>query len=118
MDIPGFELDWTPERDVAILRIVGRVDGGDLHRVEEASSRLVAGGQRRVVLDCSRAEGPSSAGLGVVIYYRNLLARMGGELVMAAPRGAVLRSIRAAGIDKAVPIFDTLEEAVEAVRKG
>ena len=25
MQIPGFELDWTPEGDVAVLSIVGRV---------------------------------------------------------------------------------------------
>lgn len=118
MEIPGFETERTPEGDVVIARVVGRVAPDDVPRAEEAGKGLVAGGLCRMVVDLSRAEGISSTGIGLIVYYRNVLSRRGGGLVLAGPHGVVLRAIRGVKLEKTVPIFDTVDEAVAAVRKG
>ncbi len=115
---PGFEIDWTEERDVAILRIIGEISPADLHKVEEAGSRLIAAGHNRLVVDFSLAERISSTGMGLLLYYQNILAGTGGRLLLAAPSNAVRGLLSHARLDRVFTIYDSVGEAIAAMRKG
>jgi anti-anti-sigma factor len=115
VNIPGFEVDRSGDGRVVILRIVGRVEPKDLHLVEEAGNHLVSAGHTRFVVDCSRAETVSSMGLGLILYYKNLLVPRGGDICLAAPGKAVRSALSAASLDRVLHIYENVESAVAAM---
>jgi len=76
----------------------------------------VAGGTKRFVVDFSEAEGVSSMGLGLLLYYQNVLSGRGGGLVLAAPSAPVLRALTDANLERVMAIYGTVDQAVAAVR--
>jgi anti-sigma B factor antagonist len=115
MDIPGFRVEWSADRRVAILRIMGHIAPQDLACVEEAGNRMVAAGARHFVVDVSGAELISSTGIGLILYYRKILAGRAGSISVAGAHGTVRRLLEAARLDRAVPVYDTVAAALAAV---
>jgi anti-anti-sigma factor len=117
-EIPGFQVDCSFGEDVAVLRIVGRVAPADLSMVEETGRELINKGCRRFAVDLSQAEHVTSTGMGLMLYYRHVLQRSGGGLVLSCPTDNVRRLLENTNLDKVFQVYPGLEEAVAALRKS
>ena len=113
---PPLTAGWLPAlldpRGVRVLCPRGTVDqdGCDLI-ARSVAPRLRIGGPR-IVLDLSRVSHLDYRGLGGFVRLAAGLRREGGDLRIAGPSGYVQAILRAVGIDTAVLVFATVEEAI------
>lgn len=75
----------------------------------EASAR----GYATFVADLSRTRFCDSAGLNVLVRAHKRALSEGGELRLVIPSVAVLRAFAVTGIDRVIPHFVTVDEALE-----
>jgi anti-anti-sigma factor len=57
----------------------------------------------------------SSAGIGVLMGVRRVLADAGGSLVLAAPHGEVAQVLSITGVAEVIPVAASLADAVAAL---
>jgi anti-sigma B factor antagonist len=93
------------------VALVGRVDVHGLHQVDVDFHRATAGRGKPTVVDLSQVEFIGSLGLGMLISCAQSLHRKGAAMVLLGPRKAVEATLRAAGVDRFLPIVEDLEAA-------
>ena len=81
-------------------------------RIVHVVENLERGGLERVVIDLSAVEFIDSTALGVLIEARSKLGR--GGLVLAAPQLGTRRTLEVSGLDRHLPVHDTVEAALTA----
>ena len=96
--------------DIAIARIHGEADSASASMLRQAMSTLAA--YRKVVLDFSGVPFIDSAGLGTVIGGTRRIRGAGGDIVLCSARRSIDRLLRTVGMDRILPIVDTLSEAL------
>ena len=116
MSFPALRIETVQHGEVLVLKPIGWVAAGGHVALEEKLQRLVAEGSRRLVVDLSAAHFVSSTGLGVFLYFKQVLEDAGGRLVLAAPGGAVQKMLIAANLDQALTICPSVAEAVRKVK--
>ena len=79
--------------------------------VEATVRGLLAPAGTRLVVDLSATTFLASAGLTFLIHLGKRLADAGGGLALANPTAAVLKLLRAVGLTRVLPAFDSVEEA-------
>lgn len=97
---------------VTVIETVGRLDTATAPDLEQAGGELIDAGVTRIVLDLSRLEYLSSAGLRVILALAKRLQASGGELVMCGAAGLVRETLELAGIVGIVPLCATLDDAL------
>ncbi len=116
-EIPGFTIEFLFGREVAVASIVGSIPRELVSQAEEALRRVILGGCRRIVVDCSRADRISSTGIGAVVYYGHRLAAEGGALAVVSPPEPMRSRFAELRLDTMLPICETRAEALELVRR-
>lgn len=112
-DLQVAEIDgWT------VLAPVGELDLASAPQVRQEGMRLVSGGVRQVVLDLGGVDFVDSMGLSVLVGLRKRLATVGGALRVARPGDQARRVLDLTGLSLAVPVFDSLDEALAPVVLG
>jgi anti-sigma B factor antagonist len=101
------------EDRVMLLEVEGEVNAHTAPRLKKALTDWLAQGHSRVVLDASRIEHMSSAGLRVLLYAQREARQRGGEVRLFGPNAQVRRVIELAGFEKLLNIRDTRQEAME-----
>jgi anti-sigma B factor antagonist len=106
------------------VRGVERVEGAvvvhlggelDLYNADELRTVLdeaIAGSATRVVVDMAEVEFVDSTALGVLIEARTRLGRDG--LLLAAPQIETRRTLQVSGLDRQLPVHDSVESALAA----
>lgn len=94
----------------AICRLHGEVDAATAAEVREALVAVSA--YRRVVLDFSGVPFIDSAGLGCLIAGARRVHAANGDIVLSSARRAVNRLLLTVGMDRVMPMTDTLDEAL------
>lgn len=79
---------------------------------------LIQGGVHRVVLNLRMVKFINSTALGSIVRAQKSLAAHGGRLVIAKPSPICRENIEKVGLDRAVPIFDSDEQAAKALFTG
>ena len=100
----------------AVLSVAGNVDAGTEQRFRDALTSVLAHGVPRIVVDLSRVAFMSSAGIGVLMGVRRVLADAGGSLVLASPHGEVAQVLSITGVAEVIPVADSVADAVAALR--
>ncbi|MFN7924164.1 MAG: STAS domain-containing protein [Bryobacteraceae bacterium] len=95
-----------------VLEVRGRVDGETAERFEQECHNWIQSGPMRVILDLSKMEYISSAGLGSVLNTGKKLDQRGGELVISGLSGQTERVFRFTGFDNLFKMFATAGEAM------
>ena len=95
---------------VAICRIHGEADSASAAALREAMGALAA--YRKVVLDFSGVPFIDSAGLGTVIGGTRRIREVGGDIVLCSARRSIHRLLHTVGMDRILPIVETLSEAL------
>jgi anti-sigma B factor antagonist len=96
----------------AVLSVAGSIDTGTEQRFRDALASVLAHGVPRIVVDLSGVAFMSSAGVGVLMGVRRVLADAGGSLVLASPHGEVAQVLSITGVAEVIPVADSVADAV------
>jgi anti-anti-sigma factor len=96
----------------AIVQLAGELDLYNADEIRTALAAVIAAGPERVVVEMSQVEFIDSTALGVLIEARSKLGR--GGLVLATPQIATRRALQVSGLDRHLPIHDSVDAALAA----
>ena len=108
------EIKESKTGDVVVLEPVGRLDTKTSPELEKKVLELLAGGQRRFVVDFASVEFLSSAGLRVLLMLGKKLGGSDGYLALAALNDRVREVFDIAGFTAVFTIRATAGDAVAA----
>ncbi len=105
------------QRDDGIshVALVGKLDLTGLHEVDIPFHGQTAAQRRDAIVDLSGLEYIASLGVGMLISCAQSLHRRGSKMVLVGASGAVDTVLRTSGIDKAIPMVATVDEALRAI---
>jgi anti-sigma B factor antagonist len=93
-----------------VVRLAGELDLYNAEEVRAALTQAIESTPRRVVVDMADVEFVDSTALGVLIEARSKLGRDG--LALAAPQLDTRRTLQVSGLDRHLPVHDTVEDAL------
>lgn len=99
---------------VTILKVQGKLDAASSPELDKRLSSLVENGTRQIALDLSGLDYVSSAGLRVFLSAAKRLKQAHGKLALANLSAQVQQIFDIAGFESILPIFKTINEAVDA----
>ena len=97
---------------VAVLS--GGLDGTRAAALREQLLRMLHPAACRLVLDLSLVSHVDAVGLGVLVGTERRARLLGGSLRLAAVKPVVDMAVRAAGLDRLLEIFPTVQSAVSS----
>jgi len=98
------------------LVLTGELDLASVATLQ-AQFKSVAQSEDHVIVDMSGLGYIDSTGAKALLDAHRLLSRTGRQIVLAAVQPMARRIIDVMGIEKAIPIFSTAEEALESLRR-
>jgi anti-sigma B factor antagonist len=119
-DVPQFGV--SSERgpdDVCVVRVVGEVDISHEEELRAELRRAVSSDAPGIVVDLTECEFIDSSGIRALLLSREAQDGDGdaGGFAVAASSEQILRILSVMGLDKAIPILPTVEEAAAALRR-
>ena len=106
------EVTVSEMRRVTLLEISGRVDSANSGQLGEALSTQIDAGHHQVVLDLSRMDYISSAGLRELVAALKRIRAINGDIRIAAPSERIREVLNIAGLDSVFQVYPTQVEAV------
>jgi anti-anti-sigma factor len=94
----------------SVCRVQGDADAASASQLREVFSELADGGQ--VIVDFSGVSFIDSAGLGCLIAGARRIHDAGGQVVLCSARRAVERLLHTVGMDRVLPIVETMHVAM------
>ena len=113
-DIPQFDISsGTGPDGVVVVRVVGEVDMSHEEELRGELRKAVQAGARGIVVDLTECEFIDSTGVRTLLLSREAQQPEEGsvKLAVAAASDQILRILTVMGIDKAIPVRATVEEA-------
>ncbi|MBK7877221.1 MAG: STAS domain-containing protein [Planctomycetes bacterium] len=104
-----------PRDDHAVLYLRGEFDTFYVPALQQEVSALAKTGMHRLVLDLRFVKFINSTALGAIIKASKEASKQGGRLVISRPSPFCRDILEKIGLDRAVPIFDSEEDAQAAV---
>jgi anti-sigma B factor antagonist len=106
------DIDMSSSRcaGYVVVTLHGELDIGDATRFARALSAAAASGSP-VIVDLAELALADCSSLGVLVYARQQALRAGGDLLLAAPEGPVLRLLSLTGLIGWLPVSASVEEA-------
>lgn len=102
--------------DTAICRVHGEADAASAPQLREALIGLTA--HRKVIVDFSGVPFIDSAGLGCLIAGARRVHDVDGYIVLSSARRAVHRLLHTVGMDRVMPIVETMREAFDLLAEA
>ena len=106
------EITQRVEGDVTVFLPEGRIDTLAADEIDKTLQAAVAGGSHRIVMDMSKVEYISSAGLRSLAAVLVKSRAEGGDMKLAALNERVSRVFRIIGFDVLMSVHDTPEAAI------
>jgi len=110
MSDAAFPLEFV--RGVPVVTAPGEIDISNAAALAVALLEAAADGHATFVVDLTRTRFCDTAGLNVLVRGHKRALAEGGELRLVIPSVPVLRAFAVAGIDRAIPHFATIDEAL------
>jgi anti-sigma B factor antagonist len=107
-------LPTRTERGFLIVVLSGGLDATHAAVVREQLLRVLRPGTSRLVLDLSLVSNVDAGGLAVLVGTERRARLLGGSLRLAAVTPALRMAVRAAGLDRLLEIFPTVQSAVSS----
>jgi anti-sigma B factor antagonist len=102
----------SPGSGYVVVSVAGEVDAGTEQDLRDELAAVLHDGTGDVVVDLDRVRFMASAGIGVLLGARRVLADSGRQLVLAAPKGEVAQVLMITGISDVVPVAESVAAAV------
>jgi anti-anti-sigma factor len=99
--------------EVTVIAPEGTIDSRTAPQFEKPALEALAKGERRIVVDFSKVDFTSSAGLRVLLMLGKRLAPVGGTLVLCGVNEGVRKVLEVSGLTSALPTVATREEALQ-----
>jgi anti-sigma B factor antagonist len=99
-------------RGVPVVQAPAEIDIDSARRLRDALLESLAGGHATIVADLSRTRFCDSAGLQALVRAHREAVAEGGELRMVLPAARVMRVFAVTGLDRVIPRYATLDEAL------
>jgi len=103
------------ENDYYIIGIDGDLDASSCINLDQTISEAVSKGEKKIIIDCSRLNYISSAGLGVFMSYLQDFETNKIKLALYNLSEKVKGVFQILGLDQLIKIVNTKEEAKEIV---
>ena len=117
--MPEVSLPVQVVRGVPVVTVPEEIDITNAAALRAALLEAAAHGCGAMVADMSGTQFCDSAGLGVLVRAHKRAQAEGGELLLVVPATSVLRIFAITGIDRMIPNFSCLEDALaERLRPG
>ena len=97
-----------------VVRLVGELDLYNADDVRNALAGAIDGGAPRIVVDMSLVDFVDSTALGVLIEARSKLGYDG--VLLAAPQLETRRTLEVSGLDRHLPVHDSVDAALASSR--
>ena len=108
-----FDISLMRDDRCAVVRVQGDIDVVSRTRFEETLFEVVDAGDP-VAVDMREVTFCDSTGLNALVAANRRAGERGGHIALVALPPRVQRVFRITGIDKYIPIYDTLREAIGA----
>ncbi|MGK2949181.1 MAG: STAS domain-containing protein [Acidimicrobiales bacterium] len=95
-----------------VVRASGDLDVATAPRLREQVIRIVAEGQRDIILDLDAVDFVDSTGLGVIVGLLKRTRTLGGDLRLVSTRPALQRILELTALDRALPLAASVDEAL------
>jgi anti-anti-sigma factor len=112
----GLRVDRVAHGPVIVYRVDGEIDALTAPLLDQALADAadVPDAVSHVVLDLSEVPFLSSAGLSILVDHHGRCAANGVGLSVVAKQRAVLRSIQITALDRIIPLYPTVSDALTA----
>jgi anti-sigma B factor antagonist len=107
------ELETTQHEGVAVLTLRGEIDVYTAPRMRQAIVDLVDSGSLNIVVDMGKVDFLDSTGLGVLVEGLKRVRTRNGNLSIVVTQDKILKIFDITGLNKAFPIFGSLEDALK-----
>ncbi len=105
----------TTERDdVVVVTVSGEVDVYTAAQLRSALEDQIAAGHTALVVDLQDVGFIDSTGLGVLVGRLKTVKVVGGRLSVVCTNERILRLFGITGLDKVLPVYDSVESAIAA----
>lgn len=111
----AWEAELLEEGTKALVRLEGVVDSTNVEEFFAFINSLFKRGVKRMVLDMENASYLSSGGLSVIVDAYKKADKEGGKLVIARASDMVADLFRVVQMERIIPFFESLEEALKAL---
>jgi anti-anti-sigma factor len=105
--------------DLRRIMIVGRLDTPGTNAISNELRELTSAPKRGVIVDLSAVEFAASIGIGQLIANAQAVKARGGHMVLVASgTSVVMLSLKTAGIDHVIPVYEYAPDAYTAALRG
>src|SRR4051794_8126535 len=104
--------DFPADGQTHVIEVEGQVDLYSAPEFKERTTRVIASGVKRVVIDLSGVGFMDSSGLGVLVGALKRLRASRAELLLVVTNYDVERVLQAAGLEGTFSIYRSRDEAV------
>lgn len=114
----NFKMDTrTLEQELPVIELEGEVDVYTAPQLKQQMINLLDSGTKEMVVNLSKVSYLDSTALGVLIGGLKRMRERDGNMVLVCPSARVRRVFEITGLDKIFDIYETEQEAQEAVGK-
>ena len=115
-----FRVESVRNEHHAVVVIAGDLDAATAPRLHAELVQLAADGVDRIVLDLRRMTFVDSFGLGVIVHAKKRLSEQGNSLCLVAQldQRTLRRVLEITGLDRVLPVHDSVSQAVDACLEG
>jgi anti-anti-sigma factor len=107
------ELKVEHKKDIALVKVSGKLFQEEATRLEEAISREIAGGRSKIIIDMTYLNFISSDGLSMLLEIRLRLQRKDGFIRLVCPPELIYEVFQRTKLNKIFQIFETFDQAVD-----
>jgi len=107
------EISDTQVNGIHVLDVTGRIDSGTAKSLEDKVVGVLDGGAKALVIDLSKVEFVSSAGLRVFLLAAKRLKAAGGKYGLAGLQPPVREVFEVSGFSKIFSLFTDRAEALD-----
>lgn len=104
------------DRDVLILTADGGLNADTAEQFVSQLEKLIEGGIRKVIVDCSKLDFVSSYGVALLMRLHRRLGKQGGDVKLASIHSNVISLLRLLRLDQVLQIYPDVNRARLAFR--
>lgn len=115
MNRKPFDASEEVVRGAWVITIAGELDIATSPRVREILSEAARDRDRPLVIDLTRCDFVDSTGLATLLHGAKPAQNGESNVALVSSGGEVRKLLELTAIDKTIPVFESLDSAVEAV---
>jgi len=101
-------------QDIVVVVLAGILEESNCNYLLECVEDEILEGRKKLILDCGGLSFISSMGLGTLIRVNSRMKTKGGDVKLAAVRGAVAEVMGVVGLNRIFQIYPSVDDAIAA----